>query len=306
LSKSVCRLFCRASRFKFLSAPILLFLLILSAGKSLSSESESCGVPGDYGEVVCRYNEKSSNHLYVIGIAHRDSLTRSNGSLTPRVQAEVYKIGEWLIQNQGVELLLPEGFFVTDPNRPPEKTSISNALVAAPQELDMGYLERRFSNGRQFVNAEMLLRSNFPLLLRQVEDKDLYQAVFENIRLLAESSGSMEKNFLIRSELDYQQKRRVGAMLQRIPAIVNDEFRQGRIGSRKAVFTIGLSHVADIINYLRENRVSVLSPLFTALKHEDYVDSLSLAKEDFGVSVIVPRTLINDHEVMERNNLKAF
>jgi len=169
-----------------------------------------------------------------------------------------------------------------------------------------GTLERRFSDGRQFVNAEMLLKSNFPLLLRQVEDKDLYQAVFENIRLFGESSGSMEKNFLIRSELDYHQKRRVGTMLQRIPAIVNDEFRQGRIGSRKAVFTIGLSHVADIIKYLRENRVSVLSPLFTALKHEDYVDSLNLAKEDFGISIIIPRTLINDREEMERNKLKVF
>ena len=89
---------------------IPLFLLILSAGNSQSAESESCALPDDYGKVVCRYNGESPNQLYVIIIAHRDSLTRSNGGCTLRVQAEVYKIGEWLIQNQGVELLLPEGF----------------------------------------------------------------------------------------------------------------------------------------------------------------------------------------------------
>ena len=67
--------------------------------------------PAQYGEVIYQTNEKSSNHLYIIGTSHRDSLTCLNGSLTPRVQAEVYKIGEWLIDQRGIELLLPEGFF---------------------------------------------------------------------------------------------------------------------------------------------------------------------------------------------------
>ena len=298
--------FHRASWLLLLPFVIPVFLLILSAGKAHSVEVEPCVLPADYGQVVCRFNEKSPNQLYIIGIAHRDSLTRSNSSCTPRVQAEVYKIGEWLIQHQRVELLLPEGFFTVYPKGKGEKAGRSEALPVASPEGNMELLEQRFSNDRQFVNAEMLLKENFPLLLRQVEDKDLYQAVFENIRLLADSKGSMEKSFLIRSELDYHQKKRVGTMLQRIPVIVNDEFRQGHIDNRRAVFTIGLSHVSDIIKYLEERKITVRSPLFTPIKHEDYIDELTLAKEDFGISVIIPKSLINDREVMERSNLKGF
>jgi len=31
-------------------------------------------------------------------------------NIQSRVQAEVYQIGDWLIHNQDLELLLPEGF----------------------------------------------------------------------------------------------------------------------------------------------------------------------------------------------------
>jgi hypothetical protein len=296
----------RATRPVLLFFAIPFFLWIILEGNSLSTESQPCALPEDYGQVVCRFNEKSPNQLYVIGITHRDSLTRSNGSRTARVQAEVYKIGEWLIRNQGVELLLPEGFFTMYPKNRAEKEVRSGSLPAGPREGNMEFLEQRFSDDRRFVNAEMLLKENFPLLLRQVEDKDLYQTVSDNIRLLAESKKSMEKNFLIRSELDYYQKKRVGTMLQRIPGIVNEEFREKHIDNKKALFTIGLSHISDIIRYMEERKITVLSPLFTPVKYEDYIDELNLAKEDFGISVIIPKTLVNDHEVMEKNNLKVF
>ncbi|MGE5841359.1 MAG: hypothetical protein ACM335_03700 [Deltaproteobacteria bacterium] len=297
-------MFRRAKRPLQASFILSFFLLILLPGSACSAEAEQCVLPEDYGEVVCRYNERAPNHLYIIGLAHRDSLTRANGSRTPRIQAEVYKIGEWLIQNQEVELLLPEGFFATNPKRMPEKKGA--LLPAASRQEKMEILELKLSDDRRNVNAEMLLRDDFPLLLRQVEDRDLYQAALEDIRLLAETKGNMEKSYLLRSEIDYHQKMRVGTMLQRIPGIVDDEFRQGRIGNKKAVFTIGLSHVANIIKYLEEQKVTVLCPPFIPSKHEDYVCELNLAKEDFAITVIIPRTLINDRETMEKNNLKGF
>jgi len=306
LSTRSSQFFYRATRPLLLSCIVFFSLVMLLPYQSHPAESQSCALPDDYGKVVCRYNEGSPNQVYIIGIAHRDSLTRSNENRTPRVQAEVYKIGEWLIQNQKVELLLPEGFFTVHPKGMRDKMTRSKALLATSPEGNMKLLEQRFSNDRQYVNAEMLLKENFPLLLRQVEDKDLYQAVSENIRRLAESKGSTEKTFLIRSELDYQQKKRVGTMLQRIPGIVNEEFKEEQIDNKKALFTIGLSHISDIIRYLGERRITVLSPLFTPAKHEDYINELNLAKEDFGITIIIPKTLVNDPEVMEKNNLKAF
>jgi hypothetical protein len=222
------------------------------------------------------------------------------------VQAEVYKIGEWLIQNQGVELLLPEGFFGESSKKPAEKKVQGMLLPAPTGGMNLESLEKRFSDGSTFINAEMLLRENFSLYLEQVEDRDLYQTVFENIRLLVESKGNMQKNFFIRSELDYHQKKRVGAMLQKIPGIVNAEFLEGHIDNKKALFTIGLSHISDIIHYLEERKITVLSPLFTQAKYEDYIDELNLAKENFGISVIIPKTLVDDREAMQRNKLKVF
>lgn len=262
-------------------------------------------LPNDYGEVICRYNEKSPNQLYIIGISHRDTLTGSNGRHTPRIQAEVYKIGEWLIQNQGVELLLPEGFFMGRAKRITEKKVQEGSPPTSPEGANINSLEQIFSDGA-FINAETLLRENFPLLIEQVEDRDLYQTVYENIRHLVESKGNLEKHFLIRSELEYHQKKRIGTMLQKIPGIVDKKFREGHIDNKKALFTIGLSHISSIISYLEERKITILSPLFTPIKYEDYVDPLNLAKENFGISVILPRTLFNDHETMERNRLKVF
>jgi hypothetical protein len=263
-------------------------------------------LPRGYGEVVYRYNEKSPNQLYIIGIGHRDALTRSNGDRTPRIQAEVYKIGEWLIENEGVELLLPEGYFVESPGNTAEQNVRGGSFAPARRTESMEYLERRFSDDRAFVNAEMLLQENFPVLLRQVEDRDLYQTVYDNIRLLAGSRGDREEDSLIRSELDYDQERRVATMLQKIPGIIDEEFLEGRIGNKKALLTIGLSHIADIIHYLEEGKIAVRSPLFPPVKYRDHVEELTLAKEGFGISVIVPKILVNDRETRGRNKLKDF
>jgi hypothetical protein len=255
--------------------------------------------------VICRYNEKSPNQVYIVGISHRDTLTKTNGPSTSRVQAEVYKIGEWLIKNQGIKLILPEGFFSQRRNKNAEKSrQNSRSLTASRGEVNMAFLEQRFSDDRTFINAEMLLSEKFPLLVKQVEDGDLYQMVYEDIRLLGASKGNLEKSFLLRTELDYHQNKRVGVMLQKIPEIVNEEFRGGYIDHKKALFTIGMSHISSIMKYLEQRKIVVRSPPFSPGKYDDYVDELDLAKENFGISIILPRTLINDHEAMEMINLK--
>ena len=68
-------------------------------------------MPAEYGDVVYQLNPEKPDQVFIIGISHRDSLTLANDANTSNVQAEVYRIGEWCIRNEGVELLLPEGFF---------------------------------------------------------------------------------------------------------------------------------------------------------------------------------------------------
>jgi len=260
-------------------------------------------IPVEYGEVIYRSNEKSLNQIFIIGIGHRDPLTYLNGNNTSRVQVEVYKIGDWLIRNQGSELLLPEGFFKSTSAKIGKKNINAPERETSCTPLDMKVLEERLSDNKTYVNAEMLLKENHPLRLRQVEDKDLYDAVRTDIFKLVSCRGNASDYSSVKSELDYLQEKRTAAMLQKIPKIVDEEFRQGNIKSKKAIFTVGMLHLHKIITYLNENRIKIYAPLLTPNGSEDYIAELNLQKENFGVSVILPRTLADDQKILEINQL---
>ncbi len=60
-----------------------------------------------------------------------------------------------------------------------------------------------------------------------------------------------------------------------------------------------MAHIHKIIEYLNEGRIKIYSPLSSSNKSENYVADLNLRKEDFGVSVILPKTLADDFKVLE-------
>jgi hypothetical protein len=167
----------------------------------------------------------------------------------------------------------------------------------------MDTLEEILSDNRTLVNAEMLLRDNHSSLrIRQVEDRTLYETARKRITELIDQKDSCDY-LLLRSELDYLQERRTAAILQRIPEVVNEEFQQGHIKARKAILTIGIHHVHKIIRYLNDHKIIVSPPLHRTDKGGDYKAELSLAKENFGVTLILPKTLVDDERVLKINRL---
>jgi hypothetical protein len=259
-------------------------------------------LPPEYGEVIYCCNEKSPNQLFIIGMSHRDAVSRLNGLNTSRVQAEVYKLGEWLIQNRGLELLLPEGFFKKKPPAAQKMVRTADQKGSHPAPLDLKILEEKLSDTTSFINAEMLLMKNYHLQTEQVEDPKWYDAVARFIRKLVSSDNSSDY-YLVKSELDYLQERRTAAMLQEIPGIIDAEYQQGSIKGKKAFFTIGMSHLHKIIKYLDENKIRIYSPLAGSNKNGDYVADLNLLRENFGVFIIIPRTLADDQRILEINHL---
>jgi hypothetical protein len=283
---------------------ILFPFFIISSALAGSSPGP---IPAEYGEVICRFNDKSPNQLFIIGMSHRDALTRLNGSKIPRVQAEVYKLGEWLIRNEGVELLLPEGFFVTGAPRV-EKEGLKKAQEspACGTPLDLATLENHLSDQKSFINAEMLLKRNYPLRLKQVEDKEVYMAVNASLRKLVDCSADSSEFFQVKADLDYLQEERTALMLQRIPEIINAEFREGNIKAKKGVFTIGLAHIPMIIKSLNEKKIRNYSPLTAANRNSDTKANLILQQEKFNIAIIIPRTLADDREALRMNKLDQF
>ncbi len=290
---------CSPKRSLFLILIVLPFFL----GIPPSSAETNLKVPSQYGEVIYRFNAESPNQVFIIGLSHRDSLTCVNGDITSRVQAEVFEIADWLIHNQGLELLLPEGFFKSTSAKIEKKNIGAAERENSYVPHDMKALEKRLSDNKVYVNAEMLLKETHSIRLRQVEDKPLYDAVRANILKLASSQGPACDYSLVNSELEYLQERRTAAMLQKIPEIVNDEFQQGGIRSRKAVFTVGLYHVHEIIRFLNENKIIIHAPKPASIGIKDYTAELNLGKEKFGITVILPSLLTKDQKILEINKL---
>jgi hypothetical protein len=227
----------------------LSFVLFLHLGFLPSvAESFSSQIPVDCGEVICRSHQNSSSQLFIIGLSHRNALTRSNGNKTLKPQEEVYQIGDWLIHREGVNLLLPEGFV----SNKKQKVEVEKTQAALKKKKCNGFpgireIEERLADDKAYLNAEMLLNENHPLRLRQVEDERSYFSERDSILKLV-NTGKESCDFLsIRSELDHLQQRRTAALLQRIPGIVEDEFQQGNIKAKKAIFTISMAHIPKII-----------------------------------------------------------
>lgn len=293
------------SRFLILSFLFCFGALSVRAGDPAKAGATVSVVPSEYGEVIYQFSPESDSQLFIIGMGHRDALTCLNNDSTAKAQVDAFKIGEWLICSRGLELLFPEGYFYGN-SRDQKKSSGRpvNELKRFPAgSTDAKALERVLSDNKTRVNAEMLLRKHYGVMLRQVEDRALYSAVVKGISKLALRGRDSCEPILLIPELDYLQGRRTAEMLQRMPGIVNEEYQRGNISERKALFTIGMSHLHNIIRFLREQRIRIEPPLFGSEKRQEYTGELNLLKEKFGVTVILPRTLANDRELLKMTHL---
>ena len=286
-----------------LKAGVISLFIFLNFSFSLA-QTDLATIPAEFGKVIYRCNQSSPNQLFIIGMAHRDSLTGLNGPNVSRVQAEVYKLGQWLIQNERCELLLPEGFFAAPASKTgKELRRATDEKLNCPESIDLKALEAKLDDSRCFVNAELLLKGNYPLKLRQVEDLKFHQAAGELIRKLSTCGNDSTEYLQVKSQLDSLQERRTAAMLQRIPEVIQAEFQQGSIKARKAIFTIGLSHLPRIVRYLEENKVKIYSSNLSLDKKVEYTADLKLKKANFGVSILLPQTLAGDRKVLKATGL---
>jgi hypothetical protein len=292
------------SRKKRLSwAVFILCFIFLNFSLSLAETGFST-IPPEFGKVIYRCNPISPNQLFIIGMAHRDSLTGLSVPQVSKTQAQIYKLGEWLIQHERCELLLPEGFFASATAKTEKEQDKGGAQKAACSvSLDIKTLEEKLSDNRSFVNAELLLKRNYPLRLRQVEDPEMHRAVGALIRQLVDCESDKSEFLRIKSDLACLQERRTAAMLQKIPGVIQSEFQEGNIKARKAIFTIGLSHLALIIRSLEEEKIRISSSPFGKDQNKDYTSDLNLKKEDFGVMVILPPDLAGDQKILQRTGL---
>jgi hypothetical protein len=250
----------------------------------------------EYGEIVYQKNGHCPQQIFIVGQSHRSALTGLAGSDTVKIQTEIYRIGEWLIREKNVGLLLPEGFFQRTPN---ENVSLAEAARETIR-LDNQTLVAELSDTRRFVNADMLLNTSYNIPLGQVEDEQLYR----DIRLLLREARQ-ENSLSVLSKLAGLQDERTAALLQNIPEVVEEAFRTGRIDNLRAMFTIGLAHVGEIINILQNGSLR-LPPAKSGLAEGEMSETtLKLLDQGYGVTVIIPRTLAENKHTLRLAKLET-
>ncbi len=255
-------------------------------------------LPQNYGKVIYRHNGNGKKHIYIVGTGHRDTFTRANGRNTARIQAEVYRIGEWLIRNRGIELLLPEGYFAA--NRDPIATRIKSNPDSDLNDADT--LRHRLDSVKD-SNAEKLLIQQYGITALQVEDEKLYNEALNILSTLQKGPNSIDALYK-KMDLDYIQERRTAAMIQKIPEIIDAQISRGTIHSQSAIFTIGVSHLYAIIEWLNQNKMTIPSPVFST--RGDYASDVDLITEGFDVTVIVPNAIAEDGDILTTVKLASF
>ena len=279
---------------------IFLLLLIFLGGSFSPAEAGSAACPPEYGKILYECNPAQEKQLFIIGMGHRDALTGANGRRTAKIQAEVYKLGEWLIRQEGVELVLPEGFFKAPGAQKTSSPAPPDSEKKKPSEsIDLKTLEAKLADKRAFLNAEILLKRDYPIVLQQVEDKKCYEEVGVLIGKLSSGGCSPDEYARTQAELDFLQDKRTAVMLQNIPEITAREYAEGRIKTQKAIFTIGLSHIPPILKYLSEGGIRLSSR-----QAEKFgLQELNLQRENFRVSILIPKTLAEDPSFLKFNRL---
>jgi hypothetical protein len=299
--------FKRHNFFKYLfrfSSLLVLFLIFLPAATSLAEDDGSsfAGNPVmadnslvPYGRVIFQINGQLPRQIYIVGQTHRSALTRESRPDVIRVQAQIYRIGEWLIREQKVGMLLPEGFF----QRPPGKDSAPALIESKTSQLDNRSLEAMLGDTRRFVNADLLLNNSYHVSLRQVENERLYRDAYQLLR-----EASRNGNLTARARLEDLQVERTAFMLQNIPDVVEEAFTAGRIENCKAMFTIGLGHVREIINFLQNGFLRV--PVNSDLRQERIKSArLKLLERGYGVTVIIPKAVVENEQLLALARLEV-
>lgn len=290
------------------SSLIICTVLVLSTSGNIVASPEHSpdpagylDMPAEYGDAIFRINPHSPKQLYIIGINHRDPNSGANNSTTVRTQMEIFRIGEWLKENKRLDLLLPEGYFAAGQTISSPAPSAVRASNQVRPVLDNAYLQESLATDSPGVNAEKLLMQHYNLPAFQVEDRRIYNAVRSSLGKLKTGGDGADEIAGKRAELIYLQEVRTAQLLQNIPGVIEHESLRGAVGNRSALFTIGLNHIKDIFRYIENEEINIESP--SGVQSDNLAADLNLLQRGYGITIIIPRTLADDHKLLRMTNI---
>ncbi len=218
--------------------------------------------PERYGRVIYEKNPDAPNQLYFVGMYHPDLITHLEYEKTPEVQTEVYRIGEYLIRNWDVELALAEGGIYDEDYFDSYKKMREQLLGQIPPDktLDPRLLEDEtlinfFRNDSTKVYiATSLLSLYYNLDIQGAEERKFheehvkYAYFLKTKRRLYNPNGEVE---------NWLEKARTACILVNAPEVIEREKQKRRIVNRNALFTLGVRHLDELVEWLEKERIEL-------------------------------------------------
>lgn len=239
--------------------------------------------PEQLGVIVHQTQASAASQIYIIANGHRSAIDGANTTETVQAQVETFRIGEWLINQKRIDLLLPEGFF--------GELGPSTEIDMKNVPLHDRELHDALADTTHFVNAELLLHDKYGIGLKQVEDRSLYLNVKELIRSSLNATDKF--SFANYFELVQLQKQRTAHLLQKVPVVLAEAYQQGRIAAPNAMLTIGLSHLEDIISFLETGEIEMMGRQSASKESSLHQTEHKLIKPRIGITIVVPRSLMS-------------
>lgn len=285
---------------------IFLFATAIGQAETNGDRTTDLRLPERFGEVIYQEHGERDNRIYIVAQSHRSAINGQENGDCQKVQAEIYRIGEWLIVNEKVEALLPEGYFGNSGPDADHRRPRPGEKPGQPTRLDDATLTARLSNSSIFVNADRLLYSTYDLSLRQIEDRKLYFTVVDELRsLLSDDSPQQQTNPTVLPILAYHQKKRSAVILENIPEALSGKKSTDGGNIRRAMLTIGLAHVDTMIDFLESGQAQILPPPGMEDVLQQFTCDLGLLKEGYAIAVIIPRTLADSRRTFLLSRLSG-
>ncbi len=152
----------------------------------------------------------------------------------------------------------------------------------------------------------MLLMNHLNFRAAQVEDRDAYQCALKCLLKLKREIKHPAKYKADVDELNYLQDIRTAILLQNIPETIEKVATKGAVESHSALFTIGLSHLAKIHQFIKKREIVIENEKkdFPFNKIKNF--NLNLVNAEYGITIILPRSLAENTPLLKITGLDSI
>ncbi len=230
-----------------------------------------------YGKVTYSYNTTSKNQIYVVGQAHENP----DGTMehyVPKVQLEIFRIGQILAENHDVMLGIQEGEGCDE--QQDDYKAMFEGLGEKVQYLKALSDEDIMANFGSVSFCMPLLVAANGIDVQGAEDGRMHSIA----KHIAKLNGFNSKSW------EYVNDVRSAKVLMQTPSVASREYLDGRTPNLDALVVIGNAHLPAMMRFVKYKIVYI--PAIEGTVFGEVVEPFDLASLDYGITFIEPNGLL--------------